>query len=80
MVDVGLAMYDQEISVTKSVDELLFTGYSDEMIDVARAVPIFGSDVEVPFDKFGWFYTVSECVFHTTPALDNGLMMNLFGM
>ncbi|XP_037960819.1 protein peste-like [Teleopsis dalmanni] len=57
MVDVGLKLYSQEISVIKSVDELLFTGYNDNMIDVARAVPIFGNEVEVPFDKFGWFYT-----------------------
>lgn len=57
MVDVGLKMYGAEMSVQKTVDELLFTGYSDAMIDVAIAVPIFGDDVKVPFDKFGWFYT-----------------------
>ncbi|XP_037825530.1 protein peste-like [Lucilia sericata] len=57
MVDMGLKLYGQEMSVTKTVDELLFTGYSDDMIDMARSVPIFGNDVEVPFDKFGWFYT-----------------------
>lgn len=60
MVDVGLTMYSQELAITKTVDELLFSGYTDEMIDVARAVPIFGKDVEVPFDKFGWFYTVCK--------------------
>lgn len=58
MVDVGLKLYGQEMSVIKTVDELLFTGYNDDMIDMARSVPIFGNDVEVPFDKFGWFYTV----------------------
>ncbi|KAH8377767.1 hypothetical protein KR093_007059 [Drosophila rubida] len=56
-VDTGLKIYSREIAVTKSVDEMLFTGYSDVMIDAAMALPIFGDDVKVPFDKFGWFYT-----------------------
>ncbi|KAM8716243.1 hypothetical protein ACLKA7_003171 [Drosophila subpalustris] len=56
-VDTGLKIYDREISVTKTVDEMLFTGYSDPMIDAAIALPIFGDEVKVPFDKFGWFYT-----------------------
>ncbi|XP_037708541.1 protein peste [Drosophila subpulchrella] len=57
LVDVGLKMYNAEMSVQKTIDELLFTGYNDAMIDVAIAMPIFGDDVKVPFDKFGWFYT-----------------------
>lgn len=57
LVDVGLKMYAQEMSITKTVDEMLFTGYNDPMIDVAIAMPLFGDEVKVPFDKFGWFYT-----------------------
>uniref|UniRef100_A0A0A1WNN1 Protein croquemort n=1 Tax=Zeugodacus cucurbitae TaxID=28588 RepID=A0A0A1WNN1_ZEUCU len=57
LVDVGLKLYGQEMSITRTVDEMLFTGYSDDMLDMARAMPLFGKDVEVPFDKFGWFYT-----------------------
>uniref|UniRef100_A0A1B0BTQ7 Scavenger receptor class B n=1 Tax=Glossina palpalis gambiensis TaxID=67801 RepID=A0A1B0BTQ7_9MUSC len=57
MVDVGLNLYQQKMSVKRTVDELLFTGYSDDMLDMARAMPLFGKDVEVPFDRFGWFYT-----------------------
>lgn len=60
LVNAGLKMYRQPLAVTKTVDELLFTGYEDDMITTARAIPAFlGSDVEVPFDRFGWFYTVS---------------------
>lgn len=59
LVDVGLKLYGQELSITRTVDEMLFTGYSDDMLDMARAMPLFGKDVDVPFDKFGWFYTVS---------------------
>lgn len=55
-VSIGLGLYSQEIHITKTARELLFEGYSDDMIDIAREMPIFGEDVEVPFDKFGWFY------------------------
>lgn len=51
--------------VMKSVDELVFSGYSDDMITMARTVQLFGKDVEVPFDKFGWFYTVDTCIIRT---------------
>ncbi|ALC38826.1 santa-maria [Drosophila busckii] len=59
MVDVGLKLYGQQMSVVKTVDEILFTGYSDAMIDMAIAMPsgMFGDEINVPFDKFGWFYT-----------------------
>lgn len=63
MVDVGLQLFNQELWVMKTVDELLFSGYKDELIDMARVMHIFGKDVEVPFDKFGWFYPVQfECL------------------
>uniref|UniRef100_A0A1I8M439 CD36 family protein n=1 Tax=Musca domestica TaxID=7370 RepID=A0A1I8M439_MUSDO len=58
MVNMGLSVYQQELSISKTVDELLFTGYSDDMMTTARTMTnIFGKKVEVPFDKFGWFYT-----------------------
>lgn len=57
MVSVVLNMYDQKVHVIKTVDEMLFTGYSDDLIDVAQQMTMF-SDVKVPFDRFGWFYTV----------------------
>ncbi|KAH8412029.1 hypothetical protein KR222_007038 [Zaprionus bogoriensis] len=57
VVDMGLKMYSQQMSITKTIDEMLFTGYNDPMIDVAIAMPLFGDEVKVPFDKFGWFYT-----------------------
>lgn len=62
-VNVGLKIYNQPLAVTKTVDELLFTGYEDDMITIARDMPgFFGEDVQVPFDKFGWFYTVGFCL------------------
>ncbi|XP_054708652.1 scavenger receptor class B member 1-like isoform X2 [Uloborus diversus] len=36
--------------VTKTVDELLFTGYEDPLMKAAKAF------MNMPYDKFGWFY------------------------
>lgn len=60
-MSVGLTVYNQEVFVTKTASELLFEGYQDDMIDIARSMPTFMGDtkVEVPFDRFGWFYMVS---------------------
>lgn len=61
MVNMGLSLYQQEITIRKSIDELLFSGYSDDMITTARTMTgLFGKKIEVPFDKFGWFYSVSR--------------------
>ena len=59
-MSLGLSAYSQQISVVKTADELLFTGYTDDMVDMARDYPIFGDDVKVPFDRIGWFYTVKR--------------------
>lgn len=40
---------------SKTVDELLFTGYSDNLLTMSKAVPV--DDVPT-FDRFGWFYMV----------------------
>lgn len=43
-----------DVHVTKTIDELLFTGYSDPLIDMGK---LGGHMVDMPpFDKFGWFY------------------------
>lgn len=59
-VSMGLKVYDQKVYVIKPARELLFEGYQDDMIDVAREMPSLIDDdsVTVPFDKFGWFYMV----------------------
>lgn len=45
-----------EIHVTKTVDELLFSGYEDSLINLGRMAAM-GEEIP-PFDKFGWFYMV----------------------
>lgn len=40
--------------VTKTAEEFLFKGYDDELLKLAQAF------MDMPYDKFGWFYKVSE--------------------
>lgn len=54
-ISVGLSMYQQYTHITKSVGELLFEGYEDRMVSLAKHLS-FLAGVEVPFDRVGWFY------------------------
>lgn len=57
-VNFGLNTFNQKNYIVKTIDEMLFTGYEDGMIDLAKKLPMFDAS-EIPFDKFGWFYTVN---------------------
>lgn len=62
-------MYDQKVFITKTASELLFEGYQDDMIDIAREMPsIVSEEIDVPYDRFGWFYMVS---LKSTPKFRN---------
>lgn len=51
MADRIMRMVDQKLVVTKTVNELLFEGYNDTMLNIARKLNV----TEIPFTKFGWF-------------------------
>lgn len=55
---MGLSIYNQQIHVTKPARELLFEGYEDDMVSLAKQLPFLAGE-EVPFDRVGWFYMVS---------------------
>lgn len=46
------------MSVQKTVDELLFKGYEDVMLDVGRQIIFLAKNEAMPMDKFGFFYNV----------------------
>lgn len=53
-----LNQFSNKINIVKTVDELLFKGFNDEIITMGK---LSGMDDEAPpFDKFGWFYEVSK--------------------
>ncbi|KAI4501461.1 hypothetical protein M0802_003338 [Mischocyttarus mexicanus] len=43
-----------DLSISKTVDELLFTGYEDTIINMGK---IIATKEMPPLDRFGWFYT-----------------------
>lgn len=57
--------------VTKSAQELLFDGYQDDLIDIAIEMSLTDKTVTVPYDKFGWFYTVSKLLSHSIDMLSS---------
>lgn len=57
---MGLKMFNQQFSVTKTASELLFEGYNDPLLDLAKSLPASTTGGAPPVDKFGWFYGVSN--------------------
>ena len=51
----------EPLYVTKTVGELLFEGYEDELLNITAKLNV--SQFSVPFDKFGYFYPVSTLLF-----------------
>lgn len=45
----------EKLVFTKSVNALLFEGYNDTLLEIAKKMKATG----LPYDKFGWFYAVS---------------------
>ena len=50
---------DTQIFITKTVTQLLFDGYDDPLLDAASVIKYL-VNISIPFDKFGWFYSVSD--------------------
>ena len=49
----------KNLFIEKKVRELLFEGYSDPLLDIAKFIPPDFPVKIPPYDRFGWFYTVS---------------------
>lgn len=68
-VSLGLTLYGEKTFIVKSARELLFEGYQSDLIDMAKDLSTFEEEaVEIPYDKFGWFYQVHITV---KSAIDN---------
>lgn len=55
---MALAMFSQHMAVSKLAKELLFDGYDDAILDVAKSLPTSTTGGAPPVDKFGLFYEV----------------------
>ncbi|KAL4710659.1 hypothetical protein ACJJTC_003295, partial [Scirpophaga incertulas] len=55
-LSMGLAMFGQKVSVSKTARELFFEGYEDPLLDLAKSLPPSTTGGAPPVDRFGWFY------------------------
>lgn len=55
----GFNAYKKKFFITKSANEWIFSGYQDPFVTIGGLVSKFTSEVEVPYDRIGWLYTVS---------------------
>lgn len=61
-VGLALSTTNQRLDITRTVSQFLFEGFEDPLITIASRVPGL-SGLEIPdFDKFGWFYMVSQAL------------------
>jgi hypothetical protein len=70
----NLFLFQAQLFLNKTVGELLFEGYEDDLITIGDAVANNG---DIPMDKFGWFYKVVyflKCLFF----LERGLFETFF--
>ncbi|XP_023716223.1 protein croquemort isoform X2 [Cryptotermes secundus] len=70
----------EPLFVTKTVGQLMFEGYEDELLNITAALNV--SEFQVPMDKFGWFYPRNNSptydgVFNMHTGTDN---LNLLGI
>ncbi|CAH2108669.1 unnamed protein product [Euphydryas editha] len=55
-LSMGLAMFGHGISVSRLAGELLFEGYEDPLLDLAKSLPSSTTGGAPPVDRFGLFY------------------------
>ncbi|XP_068632464.1 protein peste-like [Battus philenor] len=53
---MGLAMFGQHMSITRQASELLFEGYEDPLLNLAKSLPASTTGGAPPLDRFGLFY------------------------
>uniref|UniRef100_A0A1B0FR51 Plasma membrane glycoprotein CD36 n=1 Tax=Glossina morsitans morsitans TaxID=37546 RepID=A0A1B0FR51_GLOMM len=52
-----LKMYNAGVSITKTADEWLFTGYVDPFLSLGNLLSKFNKDMKIPYDRVGYLYT-----------------------
>lgn len=57
-IDLLLQENEHSLAIERTVRQLLFDGYEDDLLKLAKKLNISG--LNIPFDKFGWFYQRNE--------------------
>ena len=61
------------VNISRTIDELLFTGYPDTLTKMAKTFPFFAGTEIPPWERFGWFYKVSKSAKHWSLVLNLSL-------
>ena len=63
MINKFLNVMENEVYVTKTVEELLFEGYHDRILSMGNKLKDWGFSVDefLPA-KFGWYFDVTYCI------------------
>lgn len=56
IVDGLMVRLGEKLVITKSVNTLLFEGFNDTLLEIARKMKV----TTIPYPKFAWFYGVSR--------------------
>uniref|UniRef100_A0A1B0BTQ6 Scavenger receptor class B n=1 Tax=Glossina palpalis gambiensis TaxID=67801 RepID=A0A1B0BTQ6_9MUSC len=51
-----LKMYNAGVSITKTADEWLFTGYTDPLLTIGNLLSKFNKYIKVPYGRIGYLY------------------------
>lgn len=64
IISMALNAYEEQVVNAKTARELLFEGYESDMVTAGReGVTEDFKPEDVPFDRIGWFYNVSNSLF-----------------
>ncbi|XP_052755026.1 protein peste-like isoform X2 [Galleria mellonella] len=55
-LSMGLALFGQQMAVSRLAGELLFEGYEDPLLEFAKTLPPSTTGGAPQVDRFGWFY------------------------
>lgn len=69
LVDAFLRIYHDDMFMTANVTQWLFDGVDDPVLDLAESIPFL--PINIPYDKFGWFYTRNGSI-----DFDGAFLMN----
>lgn len=64
--DISISALSTKLWKETTVDELLFSGYEDTLINLARSMPQL-KNLPIPdYDRFGWFYKVNIIIINVS--------------
>ena len=75
MINFFMELKENNLILTKTVDEWTFSGYDDKLLEMASTLNI--SNFKIPYKKFGWFYGVSSLPYTNVVSLLCSVCSNL---